>query len=92
MRYRVCGRMVEAAHLVLANQEITLKVFCRALYEALSKRQGKFCNIYVHGSSIKLWQELYSLTTEGYFQHIFESSHGLFRLDSGRASRSHFPE
>lgn len=43
--------MVEAAHLVLANQEITPKVFCRALYEALSKWQGKFCNIYVHGSS-----------------------------------------
>ena len=45
------GEWFEAAHQVLANQEITPKVFCGAVYEALSKGRGKFRNIYVHGSS-----------------------------------------
>ena len=35
---------------VLANQEIAPKVFCRAVYKALSKGRGKFRNISVHGS------------------------------------------
>ena len=45
------GEWFEAAHQVLANLEITPKVSCGAVYEALSKGRGKFRNIYVHGSS-----------------------------------------
>ena len=45
------GEWFEAAHQVLANQEITAKVFCGAVYEALSKGRGKFRNVYVHRSS-----------------------------------------
>ena len=51
MRYGVCEEWFEAAQQVLANQEITPKVICGAVYEALSKGRGKFHNVHVHGTS-----------------------------------------
>ena len=83
------GEWFEAAHQVLVNQEITPKVFLRSRVRGSIQGTRKIPQ-YLCPRKLKLWQELYSLATESHFQHIFESGHGLFRLDRGRAGRRNF--
>ena len=84
MRYGVWGRMVRGSSPGSGKPRNYAKGFLQSRVRGSIQGTRKIPQ-YLCPRKLKLWQELYSLAAESYFQHIFESGHGLFRQDRGRA-------